>query len=120
PRNPVSLANSNRGSPNVSMKSRFSFTSMLKYHMVICPAAPVANAKPDSSGLYVIVCTPSENVKEMGFTPVSGMFAGRGGRERQHSRHEVARGVFALHVGEGVPCILVRGGHGLNRGGIDN
>ena len=43
----------------------------------------------------------------------------QGARQRHHCRHEVARGVEgAEHVGEVVAGVLVRGGNGLNRGGI--
>ena len=56
--------------------------------------------------VLVSVCTPSEKVKAVGVTIGERQFAAQWARQRHHCRHEVARGVRAVHVGEGVPRVL--------------
>jgi hypothetical protein len=87
-------------------------TFIMTFHCVIAPVGPVPNwnKKAIEGVRFVSVCTPSENVNAVGVTVVSGMFGAKGGRQRHHCRHEVARGVRAAHDSEWVPSVLVRGG----------
>ena len=79
---PVSLAPWSwmRGTRNVVVRINPVTTSTLTNQPVIVPAGPVTNWNIEVTlGVrFVIVCTPSENVKAMGEMVVSGMFGGRG------------------------------------------
>src|SRR5262249_30583453 len=83
-------------------------------HMEISPRALVTMLKSGiiEGVVLVSVCTPSDKVKAVGVT-VLWKSEGRGSANVKHYRHEVARGVGAVHLGEWVPCVPVRGGNGL-------